>query len=61
MSEATYILFQFQITLKPTSGDGLVLYNSERADGDGDFFSLHLRNYYVEFAFDLGAGIALVR
>lgn len=50
-----------QITLKPSSGDGLVLYNSERADGDGDFFSLHLRNYYVEFAFDLGAGIALVR
>ncbi|CAB3237844.1 unnamed protein product, partial [Arctia plantaginis] len=50
-----------QITLKPTSGDGLLLYNSERADGDGDFFSLHLRNYYVEFAFDLGAGIALVR
>ncbi|KAF9796014.1 hypothetical protein SFRURICE_010111 [Spodoptera frugiperda] len=50
-----------QITLKPSSGDGLVLYNSERADGDGDFFSLHLRDYYVEFAFDLGAGIALVR
>ncbi|CAH0598359.1 unnamed protein product [Chrysodeixis includens] len=50
-----------QITLKPSSGDGLVLYSSERPDGDGDFFSLHLRDYYVEFAFDLGAGIALVR
>uniref|UniRef100_A0A2A4JFL1 Laminin G domain-containing protein n=1 Tax=Heliothis virescens TaxID=7102 RepID=A0A2A4JFL1_HELVI len=50
-----------QITLKPSSADGLVLYNSERADGDGDFFSLHLRDYFVEFAFDLGAGIALVR
>ncbi|CAH2058292.1 unnamed protein product, partial [Iphiclides podalirius] len=50
-----------QITLKPTSGDGLLLYNSERASGDGDFFSLHLRDYFVEFAFDLGSGIALVR
>ncbi|KAJ8708619.1 hypothetical protein PYW08_010001 [Mythimna loreyi] len=50
-----------QITLKPSSGEGLVLYNSERSDGDGDFFSLHLRDYFVEFAFDLGAGIALVR
>ncbi|XP_060807824.1 pikachurin [Amyelois transitella] len=50
-----------QITLKPTSGDGLVLYNAEHASGDGDFFSLHLRDYYVEFAFDLGSGIALVR
>ncbi|RVE51774.1 hypothetical protein evm_003577 [Chilo suppressalis] len=50
-----------QITLKPTSGDGLVLYNSEHASGDGDFFSLHLRDYFVEFAFDLGSGIALVR
>ncbi|XP_063833972.1 pikachurin-like [Ostrinia nubilalis] len=50
-----------QITLKPTNGDGLVLYNSEHASGDGDFFSLHLRDYFVEFAFDLGSGIALVR
>ncbi|KAJ2944973.1 hypothetical protein O0L34_g1870 [Tuta absoluta] len=50
-----------QITLKPTSGDGLVLYNAEHASGDGDFFSLHLRDYFVEFAFDLGSGIALVR
>ncbi|CAG4994976.1 unnamed protein product [Parnassius apollo] len=50
-----------QITLKPTSGDGLLLYNSERPSGDGDFFSLHLRDYFVEFAFDLGSGIALVR
>ncbi|XP_059056215.1 pikachurin-like [Achroia grisella] len=50
-----------QITLKPTDGDGLVLYNSEHASGDGDFFSLHLRDYFVEFAFDLGSGIALVR
>ncbi|XP_063372701.1 pikachurin [Cydia amplana] len=50
-----------QITLKPSSGDGLVLYNSEHASGDGDFFSLHLRDYFVEFAFDLGSGIALVR
>ncbi|KAL4713697.1 hypothetical protein ACJJTC_004228, partial [Scirpophaga incertulas] len=50
-----------QITLKPTNADGLVLYNSEHASGDGDFFSLHLRDYYVEFAFDLGSGIALVR
>ncbi|KAI5644698.1 laminin G domain-containing protein [Phthorimaea operculella] len=50
-----------QITLKPTNGDGLVLYNAEHASGDGDFFSLHLRDYFVEFAFDLGSGIALVR
>ncbi|XP_028030608.1 pikachurin [Bombyx mandarina] len=50
-----------QLTLKPTNGDGLVLYDSERASGDGDFFSLHLRDYFVEFAFDLGSGIALVR
>ncbi|KPJ12744.1 Pikachurin, partial [Papilio machaon] len=50
-----------QITLKPTSGDGLVLYDSQRPSGDGDFFSLHLRDYFVEFAFDLGSGIALVR
>ncbi|XP_072946316.1 pikachurin [Epargyreus clarus] len=50
-----------QITLKPTNGDGLLLYNSEHPSGDGDFFSLHLRDYFVEFAFDLGSGIALVR
>ncbi|XP_052742343.1 pikachurin [Bicyclus anynana] len=50
-----------QITLRPSSGDGLVLYDAEHPSGDGDFFSLHLRDYFVEFAFDLGSGIALVR
>ncbi|CAG9568694.1 unnamed protein product [Danaus chrysippus] len=50
-----------RITVKPTSGDGLLLYNAEHPSGDGDFFSLHLRDYFVEFAFDLGSGIALVR
>ncbi|XP_038218140.1 pikachurin [Zerene cesonia] len=50
-----------QITVKPSSGDGLLLYNSQDPSGDGDFFSLHLRDYFVEFAFDLGSGIALVR
>ncbi|KAJ0171928.1 hypothetical protein K1T71_012691 [Dendrolimus kikuchii] len=50
-----------QMTVKPTNSDGLLLYNSEHASGDGDFFSLHIRDYFVEFAFDLGSGIALVR
>ncbi|XP_039746318.1 uncharacterized protein LOC120624052 [Pararge aegeria] len=50
-----------QITLRPTNGDGLLLYDAEHTSGDGDFFSLHLRDYFVEFAFDLGSGIALVR
>ncbi|XP_041972010.1 pikachurin [Aricia agestis] len=50
-----------QITVKPSSGDGLVLYDAEHVSGDGDFFSIHLRDYFVEFAFDLGSGIALVR
>ncbi|CAK1547749.1 unnamed protein product [Leptosia nina] len=50
-----------QITVKPTNGDGLLLYDAEDQSGDGDFFSLHLREYFVEFAFDLGSGIALVR
>lgn len=54
-------MFTFQITLKPTNGDGLLLYDAEHPSGDGDFFSLHLRDYFVEFAFDLGSGIALVR
>ncbi|OWR52330.1 pikachurin like protein [Danaus plexippus plexippus] len=50
-----------RITVKPTSGDGLLLYDAEHPSGDGDFFSLHLRDFFVEFAFDLGSGIALVR
>ncbi|XP_049881213.1 pikachurin-like [Pectinophora gossypiella] len=61
LGTAAQAWLDIQITLKPTSGDGLVLYNAEHASGDGDFFSLHLRDYYVEFAFDLGSGIALVR
>ncbi|XP_047539508.1 pikachurin-like [Vanessa atalanta] len=61
LGNAAQSWLEIEITLKPTNGDGLLLYDAEHPSGDGDFFSLHLRDYFVEFAFDLGSGIALVR
>lgn len=50
-----------EITLKPTSSDGLLLYNGHRADGEGDFMALYLNDGLVEFAYDLGTGVGVAQ
>lgn len=40
---------------------GLILYNGQKKDGNGDFVSLGLNNSYVEFKFDVGSGTAIIR
>lgn len=45
--------------LKPQSPNGLLLYSGHQEYGD--YISLCLNDGYVEFAFDLGSGTAVVR
>ena len=50
-----------EVVLRPEAEDGLVLYNGNSNDGAGDFLALFLSRGFVEFAFDNGDGVALVR
>lgn len=40
---------------------GLLLYNGQKTDGKGDFVSLALHDQYLEFRYDLGKGVAVIR
>ncbi|KAG8222060.1 hypothetical protein J437_LFUL000504 [Ladona fulva] len=52
---------EIEITFKPLSLDGLILYNGRQGDGVGDFVSLHLSEGILIFTFDLGTGSAHIR
>jgi len=45
----SYLKFNIEISFKPESYDGILLYNSESAHGDGDFIVLSLLNGYPQF------------
>ncbi|XP_050524047.1 pikachurin-like [Daktulosphaira vitifoliae] len=49
------------ITFKTQSPNGLILYEGYQKYGTADFISVYLINGYLEFAFDLGTGTAILR
>ncbi|XP_070527636.1 basement membrane-specific heparan sulfate proteoglycan core protein isoform X6 [Cardiocondyla obscurior] len=57
----SYLKFNIEISFKPESYDGILLYNDESAQGHGDFIILSLNNGYPQFKFDLGSGPAVIR
>ncbi|KAL7742848.1 hypothetical protein ACLKA6_012270 [Drosophila palustris] len=54
------IKFNFEITFRPESGDGLLLFNGQTR-GSGDYIALSFKDRYVEFRFDFGGKPLLVR
>lgn len=50
-----------EIIVKPTSSDGIVLYNGHKIDGMGDFIAVYMSAGYLTFTFDLGTGSATLR
>lgn len=50
-----------ELTLKPLSSDGIVLYNGHKLDGMGDFIAIYMSAGHVMFTFDLGTGSATLR
>ncbi|XP_046669711.1 basement membrane-specific heparan sulfate proteoglycan core protein isoform X9 [Homalodisca vitripennis] len=56
-----YLNFDIEITFKPESHNGLILYNGQQYGGAGDFISFGLRDGIPEFRFDVGSGVGLVR
>ncbi|EDV37684.1 uncharacterized protein Dana_GF11287 [Drosophila ananassae] len=59
LGDSALIWLELKVTLKPEQPDGLILYSGP--EHRGDFIALYLNDGFVEFAFDLGSGPALVR
>lgn len=57
----SYLKFNIEVSFKPESPDGVILYNDESSRGTGDFITLSLVQGYPQFKFDLGSGPAVIR
>ncbi|KAM7416825.1 hypothetical protein PAMA_018745 [Pampus argenteus] len=56
----SYLSFmEFELTFRPSTANGMILY-SDDADS-GDFLAINLVDRYVEFRFDCGSGGAVIR
>ncbi|XP_076180736.1 terribly reduced optic lobes isoform X6 [Ptiloglossa arizonensis] len=56
----SYLKFNIEVSFKPESYDGIILYNDEANRGDGDFIMLALVRGYPQFSFDLGSGPTVI-
>nr|XP_003408050.1 pikachurin isoform X2 [Loxodonta africana] len=55
-----YLSFtEFEITFRPDSGDGVLLYSYDT--GSKDFLSINMAGSHVEFRFDCGSGTGVLR
>ncbi|XP_008068333.1 pikachurin isoform X3 [Carlito syrichta] len=55
-----YLSFmEFEITFRPDSGDGVLLYSYDT--GSKDFLSINMAEGHVEFRFDCGSGTGVLR
>ncbi|XP_050651075.1 pikachurin isoform X2 [Macaca thibetana thibetana] len=55
-----YLSFtEFEITFRPDSGDGVLLYSYDT--GSKDFLSINMAGGHVEFRFDCGSGTGVLR
>lgn len=59
LGDSALIWLELKVILKPEQSDGLILYSGP--EKRGDFIALYLHDGFVEFAFDLGSGPAVVR
>lgn len=61
LSNTVLSFIELQIVFKPYRPNGVLFYNGYKMDGTGDFISLNLVNGFLEFRFDLGTGVAIIR
>ncbi|CAL7942482.1 unnamed protein product [Xylocopa violacea] len=55
-----YLNFNIEISFKPQSYDGIILYNDQFNTGTGDFLLLSLISGYPQLKYDLGSGPATI-
>ncbi|XP_049831472.1 pikachurin-like [Schistocerca gregaria] len=58
---AAYKHVQLSVEFRPEAADGILFLTGERDDMAGDFMALLLHAGYVEFRFDCGSGLGVVR
>lgn len=51
-----YHKLSIEVEFKSYSNDGIILYDQQKADGQGDFVSLALIDGFVQFRYNLGNG-----
>ncbi|XP_070560391.1 basement membrane-specific heparan sulfate proteoglycan core protein-like isoform X2 [Ptychodera flava] len=61
-----YLQFELEISFKPETTDGLIIYNGQTigmmvAQSAGDFLSFGMSGGHTEFRFDMGSGAAIIR
>jgi len=57
----SYHALDIQISFKPEDKNGLILYNGQKRDGSGDFFSFGLASGVPQFKFDVGSGLVAIK
>lgn len=60
-SMRAYHKLSVEVEFKPYSHDGILLYNQQKHDGSGDFVSLAIIKGFVEFRYNLGNGVVVIR
>lgn len=60
-SMRAYHKLSIEMEIKSYSYDGILLYNQQKADGSGDFVSLAIIKGFVEFRYNLGNGVVIIR
>jgi hypothetical protein len=61
LGETGLIWLELEVVFRSEAEEGLILYNGDRTDGQGDFMAVFMNQGYLEFAFDVGNGIAVAR
>uniref|UniRef100_A0A6P3DAI4 pikachurin n=1 Tax=Bombus terrestris TaxID=30195 RepID=A0A6P3DAI4_BOMTE len=59
--KTAYKHVQLELEFRPEAWDGIMLLTGERDDLRGDFMALILHHGFVEFRFDCGSGVGIVR
>ncbi|PIK49614.1 putative agrin [Apostichopus japonicus] len=52
---------KMEVEFLSSKPDGMIFYQGQKTDGNGDFISLNLVDSFLEFRYDLGSGIAELR
>ncbi|XP_044575810.1 pikachurin-like [Cotesia glomerata] len=59
--KAAYKHIQLDLEFRPEAWDGILILTGERDDLQGDFMALILHHGFIEFRFDCGSGVGIVR
>ncbi|VDI80814.1 Hypothetical predicted protein [Mytilus galloprovincialis] len=57
----SYKQFEVKLNIRPDRSNGLILFSGEKKNAESDFFSIALVDGFVEFRYDCGTGMAVIK